>query len=221
MKKILLFAALLPAILFAQIGPIQPTGELTESAGHHLLRYKDSDRYELIMRSDNPYERQTVRLNIGTGPTEAALSLANMYATIRNTGQTFTLQGYTFRIGERIICVETDGATGDICISKNELQDDMLTLIMDMGADYGELSISQGYAPSGNYLLSFDTYNFTTYVSIGFDISGRMSRKYADFDTISLDDIRILREAIRDNYTSVTHAIIGITVCNVLLGESE
>lgn len=220
MKKTLLFLAMLPSVLFAQIGPIQITGKQYEHVGRHMIRYVATNQYEFIIKSNNQYEDKTVRLSLGTGPTEAATSLSHLYAIFNDYGQSFNLQGYTFSIEDgKKICAQVAYTAGELCISKSELIDEMLTLIMDYGAEYGELAVSQGYAPTGDYLLSFDTYGFTEFVRINKDISARMSRTYNDFDELTKDDVRVLREAIRENYTSVTHALLGVTVCDVILGE--
>ena len=222
MKKILLFLAILPSILFAQIGQIQTTGKQYENVGRHMIRYIATNQYELLMRSNNPYEDKTVLLSLGTGPTEAATSLSHLYAIFNDYGQSFNLQGYSFSIEDRKkICAQVAYAAGELCISKSELTDEILTLIMDKGADYGELAVSQGYAPTGDYLLSFDTYGFTEFVRINKDISAQMSRTYNDFDELSKEDVQVLRKAIRENYTSVTHALLGLTVCGVILGEDK
>lgn len=220
MKKILFLLALLPCLLHAQIGQIQTTGKQYENVGRHMIRYVATNQYELLFVSDNPYEDKFVRLTLGTGPTEAATSLSHLYAIFNDYGQSFNLQGYSFSIEDRKkICAQVAYAAGELCISKSELSDEMLTLIIDHGAECGEMAISQGYAPTGDYLISFDAYGFTEFVRIGKDISSRMSRTYNDFEELTIEDVRVLYDAIRENYTSVTHASLGVMICSEILGE--
>ena len=219
MKKILFLLALLPCLLHAQIGQIQTIGSKFEKIGRHMIRYVATNQYELLFVSDNPYEDKFVRLTLGTGPTEAAYSLANLYSTFRGDGNSFDLQGNTFSIEGKKICANVAYATGELCISKSELSDEMLTLIIDHGAEYGHMAISQGYASTGDYLISFDTYGFTEFVRIGKDISSRMSRTYNDFEELTIEDVRVLYDAIRENYNSVTHASLGVMICSEILGE--
>jgi hypothetical protein len=219
MKKILLFVSIMPSIIFAQIGSIQTEGKQFEHVGHYMVRYVATNQYELLIQSDNHYEDKIVRLSLGSGPTEAVTSLSHLHETFYGIGQSFTLQGYTFGIDDKMLCAQVSSATGNFCISANELCDEMLTLIIDKGAEFGELSIVQGYTSTGDYLLSFDTYGFTDFVHIGKDISKRMSHTYNDFETISQNDVRVLRAIIEENYMSVTHASLGIIVCDVILGD--
>lgn len=219
MKKILIFAALIPIYLSAQIDTIQTVGSQTESVGQFMIRDKSTNTYTLVIKSTNPYDNDIVRLKLGAGANEAAKSLASLHDTFYSGSGSFTLQGVTFDIVDKKLCARVAYAAGDLCIAQSQLHDEILTLIMDQGADYGELAVVQGYTTAGDYLLSFDTYGITDFVRVGFDISSRMSHQYNDFDTLTTDDVRVLRDAIKENYTSVTHSLLGLTVCDVILRD--
>ena len=208
MKKILLFIALLPFIAFAQIGTITPTGNQYEPIGKNMIRYKATNEYELVINDD-------VRIPLGEGPTAACNSLANLHSVIYNEGQTFTLNGYDFVIGDKTICLQH----GEWCITSDQLSKEMVTLIMEWGADFGELSIDIGYGPIGQYYLGFDTYGFVQPVTVGIDISSRMSHVYQLGEHLSLEDVRVLREAVAENYTSIQNGALAIMICDVILGE--
>ena len=208
MKNILLFIAFLPFMVFAQIGTITPTGNQYERVGENMIHYKATNRYALVIDDD-------VRLPLGEGPTAACNSLANMYAVIYNAGQTFTFYGHDFVIGNKTICLRD----GEWCITSEQLSKEMVTLIMEFGADFGELSIDIGYDPMGQYYLGFDTYGFVQPVTVGIDISSRMSHAYQLGEHLSLEDVRVLREAVSENYTSVQNGALAIMICDVILGE--
>ena len=42
---------------------------------------------------------------------------------------------------------------------------------------------------------------------------------YNDFEQLTPEDVRILRDVIKENYTSVTNALLGMTACDVILGD--
>ena len=193
---------------FAQIRTITPTGNQYERVGENMIHYKATNEYALVIDDD-------VRLMLGTGPTSACNSLANMYAVIYNAGQTFTVQGHEFMVGDGTICLHG----GDWCITSEQLSKEMVTLIKEWGADFGELSIDIGYEPIGQYYLGFDTYGFVQPVTVGIDISSRMSRVYKLGEHLSPDDVRVLREAVAENYTSVQNGALAIMICDVILGE--
>lgn len=216
MKKILLFTfAILSVASYAQIGPIQTTGENYRRVGQYMLNYPRTNRYLLLLQDGT----DEVRLNLGVGPTEAAQSLSNLHDATFEDGKSFTLQGRVYGIRDKKVCVHEAYVRDGLCISDAELKSEILTLIMDYGAEFGDLAISKGYATNGTFMLLFDSYGIVEGVMIGFDVSDRLSHQYNDFDKLSKDDIRILREIIRENYTSVTNALLGITVCDVILGE--
>ena len=208
MKNILLFIAFLPLMAFAQIGTITPTGNQYERVGENMIHYKATNGYALVIDDD-------VRLSLGEGPTAACNSLANMYAVIYNAGQTFTVQGHEFMVGDGTICLHGD----EWCITSEQLSKEMVTLIMECGADFGELSIDIGYEPMGQYYLGFDTYGFVQPVTVGINISSRMSHAYQLGEHLSLEDVRILREAVAENYTSIKNGALAIMICDVILGE--
>lgn len=217
MKKTFLFAALLPAILFAQIGPIQTTGENYHRVGTHMLNYPRTNRYVLLL-SDGTEE---VRLNLGVGPTEAATSLSYLYETIFEEGKSFTLQGRVYDVRDNKICVHDTYALDGLCITEPEIRSEFLTLIMEQGAEYGEITITQGSKSIGSFVVLFHKYGIADGFYFGFDVSDSLSRRYNDFEQISLEDMRILRDLITENYTSVTHALFGITACDVVLGDEK
>jgi hypothetical protein len=208
MRKILLFIAILPMMAYAQIGNITPTGNQYERVSENIIHYKATNGYALVIDDD-------MRLPLGEGPTAACNSLANMYTVIYNAGQTFTLYGHDFVIGDKTICLQH----GEWCINSEQLSKDMVTLIIEWGADFGELSIDIGYEPIGQYYLGFDTYGFVQPVTVGIDISSRMSHAYQLGEHLSLEDVRILREAVAENYTSVQNGALAIMICDVILGN--
>ena len=188
---------------------------LFRSVGQHMLNYPRTNRYLLLLQDGT----DEVRLNLGVGPTEAAQSLANLYDATYEDGKSFNLQGRQYDVRDKKVCVHDAYVRDGLCISANDIKSEIITLIMDYGAEFGELAISKGYDANGTFMLLFDTYGIVEGVMIGFDVSDRLSRRYNDFDKLSKDDIRILRDLIRENYTSVTNALVGMTVCDVILGE--
>ena len=52
MKKILLFIALLPLMVFSQIGSIAPTGNQYERVGENMIRYKETNEYAMVIDDD-------------------------------------------------------------------------------------------------------------------------------------------------------------------------
>ena len=217
MKKPLLFiiTIILSTICHAQIGPIQTTGENYRRVGQHMLNYPRTNRYLLLLQDGT----DEVRLNLGVGPTEAAQSLANLYDASYEDGKSFTLQGRRYDINDKKVCVHDAYAIDGLCISDAELKSEILTLIMDYGAEFGELAITKGYSTNGTFMLCFETYGIVEGVLLGFDASERLYQQYNDFDKLSKDDVRVLRELIRENYTKVQNASTGIMVCDVILGE--
>ena len=217
MKKILLFSALLPVCIFAQIGPIQTTGEQYRSVGNHMQNFYRTNRYILLLTDGT----EEVRLNLGVGPTEAATSLAHLYEAIFEEGKTFALQGRMYDVSDKKICVHDAYSLEGLCISEPEIRSEFLTLIIEQGAEYGEIAISQGSKSIGSFMVLFEKYGIADGFYFGFDVSGRLSRKYNDFERLTKEDVRILRDIIREKYSSVTNAILGITACDVILGETE
>ena len=208
MKKILLFLCCLPMLVAAQIGSIHPAGMQFERASKCMIRYTATNEYALVL-CDN------VKLQLGNGPTAAANSLANLHDVIYNNGQTFSLQGHDFIIRDKAICLQTE----DVCITSEQLCDEMVTLITELGADFGDLSIVIGYEPLGHFYIGFDTYGFVQLVSIGFDVSDRLSHKYEMNEPLTPADVRVLRDAISDNYMSVKNGALAMMICDVILGE--
>ena len=217
MKKILLILAFLPSILLAQIAPIQTTGENYHRVGAHMLNYPRTNRYVLILADGT----EEVRINLGVGPTEAATSLANLHETVYEDGKSFALQGRMYDVHDKKICVHDAYALDGLCITDMELRKEFLTLIMEQGADYGEMVVLQGSKSIGSFLVSFETYGISDGFYFGFDVSDRFSRSYNDFEPLTLEDVRILRDVIKENYTSVTNALLGMTACDVILGDEK
>ena len=217
MRKILLFAAFLPAFLFAQIGPIQTNGEKYHRVGTHMINYPRTNRYVLLL-ADGTDE---VRLNLGIGPTEAANSLAYLYEAVFNEGKSFPLQGRMYDVHDKKICVHDAYAMNGLCISEEEIRIEFLTLIMEQGAEYGDIIIVQGSKSIGSFLVSFEKYGISYGFYFGFDVSDRFSRSYNDFDPLIPEDVRILRDVITENYTSVTNSLLGMTACDVILGDAK
>ena len=212
MKRVLLLFCLIPCFVFSQIASISTTGKQSEHVGKFLIHYLATDSYDLTLHSE--YDPIDVRVSLGVGPTEAARSLANLHEVIYNEGQTFVLQGENFEIGHNEIC-----ATNGACISSKQLRTEIEMLITDYGADFGDLSIILADAKTGSYMISFDIYGFLDIVRVGVDISARMSRDYKENETISISDVRILRDAIVENYMSVYNNSLAHMICNVIIGE--
>ncbi|MBR0544370.1 MAG: hypothetical protein IIW98_08015, partial [Bacteroidaceae bacterium] len=99
MKKTLLFIAVLPSILFAQIGQIQTHEKPYEFVvGSKIYRKVATDAYYLRIDSDNEFEDKTATLDLGIGPAEAMTSLSNLYALYDQGESDFNLQGYHFGV---------------------------------------------------------------------------------------------------------------------------
>ena len=131
MRKILLFVfVILSATVRAQIGSIQTTGENYKRVGQFMQNYPRTNRYLLHLQDGI----EEVNLNLGVGPTEAALSLAHLYEVIYEDGKTFTLQGRRYDVSDQKICVHDTYTTGSLCISESELKNEIITLIMEHGA---------------------------------------------------------------------------------------
>ena len=215
MKKILLFTfCILSAVCHAQIGAIETTGEKYNRVGQFMLNYPRTNRYLLHLQDGI----EEVNLNLGVGPNEAAMSLAHLYEVIYEDGKTFTLQGRRYDVNDQKVCVHDSYSLDGLCISGDEIKHEILVLI-DNGADFGELAITQGYTANGTYMLLFETYGVVEGIIVGVNVSERMSRKYNDFEKLDKEDVRVLRNAIRENYTSVTNGAIGMSICDVILGE--
>ena len=208
MKKILLFLSMIPLLSSAQIESITPTGKQYEFIGECMIRYKYTNEYALVIE-DN------AQVSLGEGPTAAANSLANLHSVIYNEGQKFAIQGIDFVIRNQQICLQN----GNRCITSELLCKLMVTLITEYGADFGDLSINIGYEPLGNFYLGFDTYGFVELVSIGLNISDRLSHKYKMSEPLTPADVRVLRDAVSENYTSVQNGALAIMICDVILGE--
>lgn len=182
-----------------------------------MLNYPRTNRYVLLLADGT----EEVRINLGVGPTEAATSLANLHETVYEEGKSFTLQGRMYDVHDKKICVYDAYSLDGLCITDMELRKEFLTLIMEQGADYGEMVILFGSNSIGSFLVSFETYGVSDGFYFGFNVSDRFSRRYNYFDPLIQEDVRILRDVIMENYTSVTNAPLGMTACDVILGEAK
>ena len=70
-------------------------------------------------------------------------------------------------------------------------------------------------------MVMFKNYGIADGFYFGSDVSDRLSRKYNDFEQLSKEDVRILRDVITEKYTSVTNALLGLTACDVILDNTK
>ena len=200
MKKTFLFAALLPAILFAQIGPIQTEEKPLEFiSGSYLFRKKATDEYTLQILSDNQFENTAIHLSLGHGADEAISSLASLNAVYANPEQQFTLQHYTFQVGRnRIVALHRgilEYTAGDYVLTKGELTKAMYELMKAKDMPVGNITITY-YEPYAVFVCYKD-YGFERCISFS-NVIVPYSQQYNRGDTIAADDVALLLKITED-----------------------
>ena len=224
MKKILLFLCFLPMIAVAQIEPITATQKNYSVIGKDIIFHHYPAYYELQVVSDNPAEDKAICIKLGTTIEVAARSLGNILVAMSDNNDHFDLQGYTFDVKRQSICARKSGwlsdASGDYCITYSKVEEDIMRLIFEYGADYGDVTIEVLSEEYGDYMMYFHDYNAAEHVSFCKDVSSRLTRKYDYFDDpLSKEDIKRLQDIATDNYLSVKNAAHFLMICDYLLGK--
>lgn len=194
MKKTLLFAAFLPALLFAQIGPIQTEEKPLEFiSGSYLFRTKSTDEYTLQIMSDNQFENTAIHLSLGNGATEAMSSLTSLNAVYTTPDQQFTLQNYTFQVGRnRIVALHRgvlEYTAGDYVLTKGNLTKAMYDLLKAKDMPVGNITITY-YDPYAVFVC-FNNYGFERSISFS-NVIIPYSHQYTRGDMIAADDVSLL-----------------------------
>ena len=224
MKKILLFLCFLPMIAVAQIEQITATQKNYSVIGKDIIFHHYPAYYELQVVSDNPSEDKAICIKLGTTIEVAARSLGNILVAMSDRNDEFDLQGYKFDVKNQSICARKSGwlldAIGNYCLTYTQVSDDIMRLIFEYGADYGNVTIEVMSEEYGDYMMYFHNYDAAEVVSFGKNISSRLSRHYDSFDDpISKEDIRLLRDIATDNYLSVKNAAHFLMICDHILDD--
>ena len=212
MKKFLLLCCLLPLAVMAQIGSIQTKEKPYEFIKDVVFFDKQTNIYYLHAQSDNQFEDKVVRYEIGTTPTEAVQSLANLCATFANYGEQFDLGQYTLRIEKTWLQFEKKGslyyAAGEYRVSKSQLESAMKELLTNRGADPGHVTIKANTPEKGIMNAFFDDYGFKVVLYMDVDLTSILSRSYGFEDVLDDSDICALHNAAKEGI---------ITKCPLLL----
>ena len=200
MKKTLLFLAMLPSILFAQIGPIQTQEKPYELiSGTDLYRMVADNTYYLRIKSDNQFESKEVLLNLGVGDSVAMSSLGNLFALFDQGERDFDLQGYRFGARKSYIFAyhtgELEYAAGDYVLRQVNLSRIMLGLMKKKDMPIGDVHVS--YYGNTSIFIHYDTYGFREIVNF-YNMSIPWSHEYTRGDVVSDDDIRLILKAIQN-----------------------
>lgn len=195
MKKILLFAVLLPTFLFAQIGPIlteeKPLEFISDS---YLYRTKATDEYTLQITSNNQFENTAVQLSLGHGAMEAMSSLTSLFAVYASPDLQFTLQHYTFQVGRnRIVALHSgvlENTAGDYILSRRDLAKAMYDLMVSKQMPMGDITITY-YGPTAVFVC-YHTYGFENIVGLN-NVQVPYSRQYVRGDIIAAEDVALLK----------------------------
>jgi hypothetical protein len=179
MKKTLLFLALLPSILFAQIGQIQTHEKPYEFFYNgEVYRKVADDTYYLQIRSDNQFEDKAAVLTLGTGATEAMTSLGNLFALFEKDDSDFELQGYRFGLRRNGIFAYKTGpleySAGDFMLRKYVLPRVMADLMEKKNMPIGDVRVV--YSDKYAAYIYYDTYGFypmeQTFLALRFYVNG-------------------------------------------------
>jgi hypothetical protein len=200
MKKTLLFLALLPSILFAQIGHIQTHEKTYEFvSGNNLYRMVADDSYLLRIKSDNQFENKDITLNLGIGDSIAMASLGNIFALYDQGDRDFDLQGYRFGVRKAYIFAYHTGsleyAVGEYILRQNTLARIMLDLMKKNNLPLGDVHVS--FYGNTAVFIHYDTYWFRDIVNF-YNMSLPWSHAYNRGDVVSDDDLRMLLKAVEN-----------------------
>lgn len=200
MKKILLLASLLPTLLYAQIGPIKTKENPLESiSSPYLFRTKATDEYTLQLISDNEFEDTAVHISLGHGASEAISSLASLFAVYDNKDQQFTLQHYTFQVGNNKIVALHRGilefTAGNYTLNKYYLAQVMYNLMTAKNMPAGDIVITY-YTPT-EVFVNYRTYSFEKIVNLT-NVNVPYSRPYAKGDVIVAEDVALLKKIVEN-----------------------
>ena len=200
MKKTLLFLAILPSILFAQIGPIQTQENTYEFiSGNNLYRSTADNLYTLQIISDNQFETTAVKLELGHGADTAMISLKSIYDVANGEDGEFKLQGYNFAVRyKRLYACNTgilEYTAGKYMIRSVKIASVMYDLLKKKNMPLGNVHVS--YYDKSSVFIHYDTYGFHSSVSF-YNMSLPWSHEYTRGDVISDDDIRLILKAIQN-----------------------
>lgn len=231
MKKTLLFIALLPSILFAQIGQIQTHEKPYEFFYNgEVYRKVSTDTYYLQIRSDNEFEDKAAVLDLGTGAAEAMTSLGNLFAIFDQADTDFDLQGYRFGVrGGYVFAYKTgplEYSAGDFRMRKYVLARVMADLMDKKELPLGDVRVV--YSDKYAAYIYYDTYGF--YLAASFNnMTFPYTHEYKQGDVVADDDLRLMIKAAQNpnayrTKTAQTGAIVTckehlIKVCETILNK--
>lgn len=205
MKKLFLFLAMLPSVLFAQIGEIkthEKPGEFIYSCVYHD---KPSDRYYLHAQSDNQFEDKVVRYLLGTNSTEAVKSLSNFLTALNNPGTQFELGQYTFIVATSgsFVRVLNRGAleysAGNYYIQKINIENAIIYLVNSRSAEAGRVVFYADNLSAGKlkfYMLDYGVKD--GWLNFNCNLRPYLNKKYKKGEALSAEDVCTLREAMHN-----------------------
>ena len=215
MKKTFLFLAILPSILFAQIGPIQTQEKPYEFIHRIVYLDKKANIYYLHCQSNNQFENKVVRYKIGTTPTQVVQSLTNLYATFANQGEQFDLGPYTLRIEKYWIRFVKKGdlyyTAGDYLLSNIEMRAAMKEFLLNRGADTGKVRIIANTPETGILNVYFEDYDIKADLHLDTDITPILSHEYQFEDELTPEDVCALHNAAADG--TLTRCPLLLQLC--------
>ena len=217
MKKILLFLAILPSILFAQIGQIQTHEKPYEFFYNgEVYRKVATDAYYLQIRSDNEFEDKAAVLDLGTGASEAMTSLGNLFAIFDQADTDFDLQGYRFGVrGGYIFAYKTgplEYSAGDFRLRKYVLARVMADVMDKKDLPLGDVRVV--YSDKYAAYIYYDTYGF--YLAASFsNMNLPYTREYKQGDVVANDDLRLMIKAAQtpNAYRTKTAQTGAMVIC--------
>jgi hypothetical protein len=218
MKKTLLFVALLPSILFAQIGQIQTHEKPYEFFYNgEVYRKVADDTYYLQIRSDNQFEDKAAVLTLGTGATEAMTSLGNLFALFEKDDRDFELQGYRFGLRRNGIFAYKTGpleySAGDFMLRKYVLPRVMADLMEKKNMPIGDVRVV--YSDKYAAYIYYDTYGF--YLATSFsNMTLPYTHVYSKGDVIADEDLRLMIKAAQNPnaYRTKTAQTGAMVICD-------
>lgn len=217
MKKFLLFLAILPSILFAQIGQIQTHEKPYEFFYNgEVYRKVATDAYYLQIRSDNEFEDKAAVLDLGKGASEAMTSLGNLFAIFDQTDTDFDLQGYRFGVrGGYIFAYKTgplEYSAGDFRLRKYVLARVMADLMDKKELPLGDVRVV--YSDKDAAYIYYDTYGF--YLAASFsNMNLPYTREYKQGDVVADEDLRLMIKASQtpNAYRTKTAKTGSMVIC--------
>lgn len=216
MKKILLFIAMIPVLVFAQIGQIQTHEKPGEFIRNSVYHDKPSDIYYLHAQSDNQFESKTLKLKIGDNSTDAAKSLANFLAAFGNTGTQFEIDDCTFIVATsgNFVRVLNRGrleyTAGNYYIQKKDVHEAIIFLINSRGADVGTGYVYADDLKNGKMHVWLKDYAISVFLNCKSNLKQYMSRKYKAGELMDASDVCALADAIDRGEVLSSPFITGI-----------